>query len=178
MEKLKGSWRDMSAESRLRNYFAGTALAGALLFGLASTGCNNSNYEDRQHEQDAAIQQLEQRNARSPRLRTIIEAQRKYETGASVLQFLVTNEIRLELSADNLPDGAVIRLFKDRWQINPFVPSYTQSWAVYKATDYAEAQAREGLPWGVGESFSIPGGTLSPVGNIPLPARPSLRTQP
>jgi|SRR6266850_2526837 len=154
----------MSIISRLRNPFIAAALAGSAVIGiaLACGGCENGGKDDRQEQRDA-IQLLEQRYPDSPRIRAILEEQKSYSAERGGMKFLIDNGIRLDLSTDGLPDGAVIRLFKDRWQINPSVPEYTQAWAVKLTLDYAEGQARDGLPYGIGESFAV-NRALLPVG--------------
>jgi hypothetical protein len=161
----------MSIRSRLRNRFISAALAGSAAIGLAfaCSGCD-SGKDDRQEQRDA-IQLLEQRYSDSPRIRAILEEQKSYSAEADGMKFLIDNGIRLDLSADGLPDGAVIRLFKDRWQINPLLPESTQAWAIYQAANYARGQAKDGLPYGVGESFAIVTGALSPVGTTGETAR-------
>src|SRR5258708_6330569 len=155
----------MSMKHRLRNRFIGAALAGSAVLGLAFAcgGCDDNVKDDRQEQQDA-IQILEQRYPDSPRIRAILEEQKSYSAKPGGMKFLIDNGIRMDLSADGLPDGAVIRLFKDRWQINPSVPEYTQAWAVKLTLDYAEGQARDGLPYGIGESFAV-NRALLPVGH-------------
>jgi hypothetical protein len=118
----------------------------------------------------AVVQQLEQRYPASSRLRAILEEQKKYSVEADRVKFLAARGIELELSADSLPDSAVIRLFKNRWQINPFLPAGTQSWALNLTIEYAQEQDKDGLPYGIGESFAVGNRVLSPVGNIPMAA--------
>ena len=159
------------ASTFLRNRFRGAAVASALLLGLASAGCGTQrDYIRDQRDQDDAVQQLEQRYPGSARLRVILEDQKKYSAEADRAKFLVVHGIDLELSADNLPDGAIIRLFKNRWQINPFLDTGAQSWALNLAVQYAQGQEKDGLPYGVGESFAVSGRVLSPIGRIPLVA--------
>jgi hypothetical protein len=154
----------MSRTSRFSKRFAAATLTGALAvgFGLTCAGCNG-NGPDPQQVRDDAVQQLEQRYPGSPRIRAILEDQKNDSNDPSEEKFLLEQGIRLELSADGLPDGAIIRLFKDRWQINPFAPGYVQAWAVHLAIEYAEGQAKDGLPYGVGESFAV-NRMLLPVG--------------
>jgi len=163
----------MSVKFLLRNRFNSAVLASALLVGFGSAGCgvrSESEYIQDQRQQDAIIQQLEQRYPESSRLRTILEEQKKYYgTDAKLLELLADRGIDLDLSADGLPNGAVIRLFKNHWQINPFLTADMQAWAVHLALEYAVEQTRDGLPYGVGESFTVGNRVLLPVGNPPVP---------
>ena len=154
----------------LRNRFSSAAFASALLAGLASVGCSQHDYVSDQRDQRAVVQQLEQHYPKSSRLRTILEEQTKYSAGADRVKFLAAHSIALDLSADGLPDGTAIRLFKTRWQINPFLAEEMQGWAVNLAIIYAQGQAKDRLAYGVGESFSVVSGALSPVGTTPLSA--------
>jgi hypothetical protein len=161
----------MSFAFLLRNRFNTAAVASALLVGLASAGCGTQrDYIHDQREQAAIVQQLEERYPASSRLRAILEEQKEYSGDADRVKFLVARGIDLELSADGLPDAAVIRLFKNRWQINPFLTAGTQSWALNLAIAYAQGQDKERLPYGIGESFAVGNRVLSPVGSIPLAA--------
>ena len=158
----------MSVTPKLRKRFNRAAIAGTLLFGLICAGCGAPNLRtDQRQERDAIIQQLEQAYPNSPRIRAILEDQKTYTASTTGEEFLRAQGIRLQLSADGLPDGAVIRLFKDHWQINPFVSEDTQALAVYWALEYVQGQARDGLPYGDGESFAIISRLLAPVGNVP-----------
>jgi|SRR5579859_472086 len=163
----------MSIRSRLRNSFIGAALAGSAVIGLALAcgGCDNRGKDDRQEQRDA-IQLLEQRYPDSPRIRAILEQQEVFSSNPKSMKFLIDNGIRLDLSPDGLPDGAVIQLFKDHWQINAMLPAHTQAWAVHQAADYSQGQLRDGLPFGAGESFAIVSGALSPVGTPREVVRP------
>lgn len=159
----------MSPTSGLRPHFSRAALAGILFNGtlFAALWCLGrvpDKYDGDIQKQNANIRELQQDYSDRPRLQHILGLQRKYEGGDRLSAgFLLENHIRLALSANGLPDGAAIGLFNSCWQINPLLDPDTQAVAVNLAIQYARAQGKDGLPYGVGESFSVGRMGLVPV---------------
>jgi hypothetical protein len=145
------------------------ALSLTLAFTLVAGGCGGSADSNTTQKQRSSVDVLEQSYHNSPRLHRIVEDEQffKDDAGRFLLDVLVSNHIDLEISSDGLPEGAAIRLFKNRWQINPFLSEGEQDRAVDLALTYVHDQIRDGLPYGVGESFTLSGPSLSSIGPIP-----------
>lgn len=162
----------MAHTSRFSKRFAAAALAGALTigFGLACAGCSRgkaTDWRSEEAQQNTAIQKLEASYPTNTRMQEILEDQKNYTIDAERVDFLISNKIALDISSAGLPQGAAIRLFEHRWQINPFLTAGQQGWALNCAIVYAQGQAKDGMPFGMGESFSVVGGSFSPIGQIP-----------
>jgi hypothetical protein len=158
----------MQRHQILKSSFNRVAIMGLFLAGVAGVGCQEDpNYT--RHKQDAAIiQQLEQHYVSTPRLKEIVHEQSNmYPMDRDGLTFFVSHNIQLVLSAEGLPNGAAIRLFKDHWQINPYMTLSDQAWTVDLAMAYANGQAKDSSPFGLGESFALGRGTLTPIGSAP-----------
>jgi hypothetical protein len=80
-------------------------VAAALLCGVFASGCGERYVSKEQREQDAVIRQITERYPQSPRLRAILQEQQTYTGTMSGVKFLAENDIKLELSAVDLPSG-------------------------------------------------------------------------
>jgi hypothetical protein len=151
-----------------------------LAFLVAATGIATVSMTGESREQHKAresvrteINILNVRYKNSPRLQHLIARQAGlcFSNGyfgtemcdSAQEPYAFLTKTKLELSAD-LPDTAVVQVFKDRIILNSLVSEHVQDIALKNTILYVEAQIRDGMDYGVGESFTIGQGELVPVG--------------
>lgn len=97
-----------------------------------------------------------------------------YELHPETVNFLLNNRFKVETTQTGLSPGTMVQVFADRMVLPSDLPDTEQTLVVEKTAAYIQAQQRDGVAWGHGESFSIGAGELIQVGKNTYKRQPIL----